>query len=186
MRSTPWFRRRPRRAVAVAVAVFGAVLALRLTVGDPAEPVNLLYSLPIALLAVAGGRRGGLLGGVLAAALLASWAVLDRVQLSPLGWCGWLLPLLLLGGLLGDATDRLRGSQTELLRLETAAQRHRDAAEVNDGLVQGLTAAKWSLEAGDLDRGLQIITETSTRAQALVSELLRGVDRPRTTLPPRR
>ena len=81
--------------------------------------------------------------------------------------------LILLGGLLGDAADRLRRSEAALRRLEAAAQRHRDAAEINDSIVQRVAAAKWALEAGRPERALDIIADTIEIAQELVAELLR-------------
>jgi predicted lipid-binding transport protein (Tim44 family) len=181
----PWFGSRPRLAVWVAAGLFAGVLALRFAVADPARPVTLLFSLPIALLAMTAGRRGGLSGGLAAGLLLGTWAVLDGVALGPLDWLAAVLPLLLLGGLIGDATGRLRRSEAERVRLEAAAQRHRDAIEVNDSIVQGLTAARWSLEAGNVDQGLAIVAETADRASVLVSDLLRDEDRPRSARLPR-
>jgi hypothetical protein len=182
----PWFRRHPALAVGVAVVVFCVVLWLRLLLDDPGQLVELFYALPVALLTVTHGRRGGALAGLLVSGLLVLGGIVDPTSLNLLGWCGRLLALLLLAGLLGDATDRLRRAEARQLRLEQVAQRQRDAAEVNDALVQSLSAAKWALEAGDLERGLRIITETGGRAQQLVTDLLRDADDARTTQPPRR
>ena len=84
--------------------------------------------------------------------------------------------MLLLGVLLGDAVDRLRGSEGQRRRLEGVAQRHRDAVEFNDSVVQRLAAAKWAMEAGRAERGLEIIAETLDAAQALVSDWIRDAE----------
>jgi surface antigen len=116
------------------------------------------------------------LAGLLAVGLVAAWVVLDDVELSALGWASRVLPLLLLGGLLGDASDRLAAADARRRALEAAAQRHRDATEVNDTLVQGMAAAKWAFEAGRTESGLRTLTETLEVGHQLVSKLLREAD----------
>jgi cell division protein FtsW (lipid II flippase) len=172
----PWFVDRPRLAVALAAALFAVVFALRLNNGDFGDAVSLLFTLPIALLATTFGLRGGLVAGLVATLLLVVWVFLAGVDLSPLGWASRLAPLLLLGYLLGDAVDRLRRAEAARLRLEEAARRHRDAVQLNDTIVQSLSAAKWALEGGDLDGGLQIVTETLHLGNQLVSDLIRSTD----------
>lgn len=172
----PWFHRRPRVTVAVAIALFAAVLALRLSVGRTDDAVNMLYTLPIALVALAFGRRAGILAGIAGVALVVVWVLVRDVDLSPLGWASRALPLLLLGGLLGDASDRLAAAESRHRELEAAAQRHRDATEVNDTLVQGMAAAKWAIEAGRHDAGLKTLGDTLTLGHDLVSKLMRDAD----------
>lgn len=183
----PWFRDRPRWAVAAAALMFLAVFTLRLTTGGVDDAINLLYTLPIALVALAFGRMAGIAAGVLAVVLVGAWVVIDGVDLSLLGWASRLVPLLLLGGLLGDAADRLADADARHRVLEAAAQRQRDATEVNDTLIQGMAAARWSLEAGRHDAGLRTLTETLEVGHRLVSKLMRdagmGLDGHR---PPRR
>lgn len=77
------------------------------------------------------------------------------------------------GPLLGNASDRLRLADAERRRLEAAALLQREAIEINDSLVQGMVAAKWSLEAANLEAGLRILDETIGQAQGLVSSLVR-------------
>jgi glucose-6-phosphate-specific signal transduction histidine kinase len=157
----------------VAAALFAGVLVLRFAVESAQDPITLLFCLPVALLATAFGLRGGLLGGLAATLLVALWAGVRQVDLSVLGWATMIVPLLLLGWLLGDAVDRLHRSEEERLRLEAAAQGHRDAVEINDSVVQRLAAAKWALESDRSDRALEIVTQTLDVTQALVSDLLR-------------
>lgn len=172
----PWFRDRPRLTVTVAGVLFVGVFALRLSVGDPSDAINMLYTLPVALIALAFGRRAGLAAGLLAVGLVVAWVLLRDVDLSPLGWASRVIPVLLLGGLLGDASDRLRVANARRNALEAAAQREREAVEINDTLVQGMAAAKWSIEAGRHDSGLATLTETIELGHQLVSDLLRGAD----------
>jgi hypothetical protein len=172
----PWFVQRPRASLALAAALFAAVFVLRMTSSDAGDAVSLLFTLPIALLAATFGLRGGLAAGVLAVLLLALWIDLAGVELSVLGWVSRLTALLLLGYLLGDAFERLRRAEAARTRLEDAARRHRDAVQLNDTIVQSLSAAKWALESGDLDGGLQIVTETLRVGNHLVSDLIRSTD----------
>jgi hypothetical protein len=136
----------------------------------------MLYALPISLVAVAFGLAGGLLAGLIAVGGVLSWVIIDSVHLTALGWATRGVPLLLLGLLLGDAADRLQRSEDERRGLAMAAQRQREAAELNDTIVQGLAAAKWSLEAGQHDRGLEIVSDTLATAQEHVSRLLKAAD----------
>jgi signal transduction histidine kinase len=172
----PWFRSHPRLALAVAVLLAAAVFVLRLTAGGADDVVNLLYTLPIALVALAFGRTAGITAGLLAVGLVVTWVWVRDVDLSALGWASRVVPMLLLGGLLGDASDRLAAASTRQRELEAAAQRHRDAIEINDSLVQGMAAAKWSLEAGRVESGMRTLEETLAHGQRLVSKLLREAD----------
>lgn len=171
-----WFRGRSGLTILVAAALFLAILALRFAVDTGQDPIILLFCLPVAVLAVAFGLRSGLLAGLLGVALMAVWVVVEDLDLSLLGWASTALPMLLLGGLVGDAVDEIRRSEDERRRLEAAARRHRDAVELNDSVVQRLSAAKWALESGRPDRGLEIVTQTLSEAEQLVTELLRDAD----------
>jgi hypothetical protein len=171
----PWFHRRPGLTIAVALGLYAVVLGLRWLVAAP-EPITLLFCFPIALLAIAFGLRAGLLAGLGGIVLLAIWASVDGVELSFWGWVTRSAPMLLLGGLLGHAADQLRRSEAERNRLMAAAQRHRDAVDFNDRVVQELAAAKWALEASHSERGLDIVTNTLDAAQDMVSQMLRDAD----------
>lgn len=172
----PWFRERPHVTLVVATLLFVGVFALRMLIGAPEDAINLLYALPVALVALAFGRRAGVAAGGLAVALVAAWALFRDVDLSLLGWLSRMVPLLLLGGLLGDAADRLEIADARQRALEHAAQRHRDATEINDTLVQGMAAARWSLEAGRHESALSTLAETIETGHALVSKLMREAD----------
>jgi signal transduction histidine kinase len=143
---------------------------------SPRDAAGLLYVLPVALAAVAFGRRGGLVAGAAAVTLVVVWALVQDFDLSWLGWVSRIVPLLLLGTLLGDATERLEAAVRRQEELEAATRRHRDAAEISDSLIQGMTAARWALEAGQDEVALTTLEDTIRRGQQLVSDLLRGAD----------
>jgi hypothetical protein len=169
----PWFRGRPHVTIAVTTALFVAVFTVRLLVDSPAEAYSMFYALPVALAATAFGLRGGVVSGLLAIVLIVVWALVRGVSLSPGGWATRVVPILLLAVLLGEATDRARRAERERHRLEQAALLHREAIEINDVLIQRMTAAKWSLEAGHTEDGLKALTLAMTEAEQLVSGLIR-------------
>ena len=180
-RPVPWARARPtgrREAVVLGLAglLFVGVFALRMSTGSVAEAYSMLYTFPVALVATYFGLRAGAAAGVLGVALVAVWGVTRHIELSPVGWASRVLPLLLLGVLLGEATDRMRRTESERRHLVSAALLHREAIEINDSIVQGITAAKWSLEAGNVQAGLAALESTLARAQELVSDLIRRAD----------
>jgi len=172
----PWFRNRATWAIVVAASLFAAVFALRLLTGDAQDAVSLLYALPVALVAMAFGRTPGITAGLLAVVLVVTWAAVREVDLTLLGWASRVVPLLLLGALLGDASNRLALAGARQLAMEAAEQRHREATEINDTLIQGMAAARWALEAGRYDVGLSTLEETLAVGHELVSKLLREAD----------
>jgi hypothetical protein len=144
--------------------------------GSPVDAYSMLYALPIALVATTFGLRAGTVAGLLAVGLTVLWAMTQSVHLATTEWASRGLPLLLLGVLLGHATDRERRAHEEHRRLEAAALLHREAIEINDSLVQGMAAAKWSFEAGQIDTGTRILERTIADAHDLDSSLIRRAD----------
>lgn len=168
----PWFQGHRRVAIAVATVLYAAVFVVSLAVSR-ADEVNMLYVLPVALLAVAFGRRGGVLGAGVAVSLYAVSAN------DLLGWATGAAAVALLGLLLGDATDRIMSDQRrarrealERERLEEEHRRHQEALKLHDSVVQGIAAGIWMLDVGSNKEALRALTSTMGLAQHLVSELL--------------
>jgi hypothetical protein len=157
--------------------MFVAIFALRLADSSASDAVSVLYVFPVALVAFTFGFRSGLAAGVGAVALLALGVLIVDISMSPLGWATRMAPLLLLGTLVGYASDQLREGDRRELHYQEVALLQREAAEINDGIVQGLAAAKWLLEAGHMERGLGAVNDTIVAAQSLVSRML-GPDSP--------
>jgi hypothetical protein len=172
----PWFRARPRTALVVAALLYAGVFVLRYAAENRADATVMLYTLPVALVGLAFGRRAGVVAGALAVALTATWVLTVDLDLTWVGWASRIVPPLLLGVLVGDASDRLAAAEEQRRVLEAAAQRHRDAAEVNDTLVQGMAAARWAFEGGRHEAGLRTLEETLAQGHELVSKLLRDAD----------
>jgi ABC-type transport system involved in cytochrome c biogenesis permease subunit len=160
----------------VAGLLFGIVLVLRLHSGNVTDVYSMFYMFPVALLATYFGMRAGAGAGLLAVALVAVWVLDKHISMSPVGWATRVVPLLLLGALLGEATDRMRRTDAERRKLQAAALLHREAIEINDSIVQGMAAAKWALEAGSVEASLKTLDDTLTRAHALVSDLIRRAE----------
>lgn len=172
----PWFVERPRRAVIVAGVLFVTVFLLRLLDQNTGDAIALLYTLPIALLALTFGRNVGVAAGLLGVLLVVTWGAIVEPDIGPLGWVSRLLPQLLLGYLLGDAADRLEAANEHRAALEVTQERHLAAVEVNDTLVQGMAAAMWSFDAGRTEAGMATLRETLELGHDLVSKLLRDAD----------
>ena len=63
---------------------------------------------------------------------------------------------------------RVHGAQM----FEDLKVRERQALEINDNIVQGLTVAKYALTIGAEDHSRQAIDDTLTRARAIITDLL--------------
>lgn len=175
-RRSPWYEEQPRVAAAVCAALFAAVVVTRLVVGGGANAVLLLYVFPVALAALTWGLRGGTVAAGIAVVGIVVPLLLDDDGIGVVGWVTRISAVVVLGVLLGQAQDRTRAHQRWLLAEEAARigsdARARAAAEISDSLLQGMSSAKWMLEAGKVDAGIETLEETIERAQRIVSDLL--------------
>lgn len=171
----PWFRCHPRLALATALVLFASIVAARFVVGDEREATLLLLVLPVALLALAFGLRAGAAAAMVSIGVLAGWVLSSGIDLSPIGWISRVTPLLLLGVLIGHASDEQRRAAAVSARLALIEERQREAAEINDTIVQGLAAAKWSFESGNDQAGMMALESVIEAGQELVVELLLGL-----------
>ena len=171
-RREPWFDLHPRLALGVAVALFIAIFAVGLAIDGTADSLSVLYVLPVSLVAFAFGVRAGLAAGAVAVGLLVIWLLASAESFGALGWVSRVVPLLLLGLLVGASSDRIREARRAERYAIAVALVQRDAAEINDSVVQGLAVAKWLLESEQVDRALEVLDETAEKAQTLVSRVL--------------
>jgi PAS domain S-box-containing protein len=88
--------------------LFAGVLALGFAVDDPGEAVSILYTVPIALVAVELGTIAGLAAAGVALALFALSTAGDNTGVSVVGFFTRGIAFFLLGGLLGYMSERLR------------------------------------------------------------------------------
>lgn len=148
------------------------IATLRWSVGSVEDSISMLYVLPVALLALAFGFRVGMGAGVFAVGLLAVWLVTTGESLGPFGWLSRATPPLLLGALVGAAADRIREAAEHERHAAAVTLLQREAAEINDRVLQQMAAAKWLLEAGRIDDGVELLAETMDDAQRLVASML--------------
>jgi glucose-6-phosphate-specific signal transduction histidine kinase len=170
----PWFSRRSGLALAGVLAMFVSITVARFSLGDDGSPgVTVLYVVPVSLAALAWGRLGGLISSGLALVLIALWVLVADVDLTVLGWSARVVPILLVGLLLGDASDRLRRAEQAHVEQAERELLHRQAVEINDSLLQGMAAAKWALEAERHDVALECLNDAIASGQKLVAGLIR-------------
>lgn len=103
--------------LALALAMFGGVFALRALHSNVSDAEEILYVVPIALLALRFGLRGGLAGALVALGLVGVWdAYKDDVELSAQGYLSRGAAFVLLGALLGDFVDKRHRLEAEVVR----------------------------------------------------------------------
>jgi PAS domain S-box-containing protein len=76
---------------------------------------------------------------------------------------------------LRDAKPRL-ASEAMASRLGEAQLRRRQALEINDNVVQGLVAASYALEQGDVSNSRTYLDQTLSSARAMMDDLLEPLD----------
>jgi hypothetical protein len=64
-----------------------------------------------------------------------------------------------------------------LIEISEAELRQHQALEINDNVVQGLSIAKYALDAGDEVKAYEAVTQTLVSARGIISDLLGGADR---------
>src|ERR1700676_1130907 len=110
-----------KEAIALAALLFVGIFALRLSDPNVADSDEILFVVPIALLALQFGVRGGIAGALLAIALYVSWDLTDSVVVSARGYLSCVGAFSLLGTLLGTFVDQRRRLQAELSRYYNAS-----------------------------------------------------------------
>ena len=176
----PWYRLRPGIAVAVAAGLFVAVSILQWFNDGNGQAIVVLYTLPIALLAVTMGQRGGLAGAATGFVLFSFFEIVHSSgDIEVTGWVVRATAMFVLGVLLGRATDQTLASERTALdqerrrcELEEANSRYAEAVEINDSIIQELVAAKWMVELGQSDKAADVLTATIVRGEHMVSKLL--------------
>lgn len=176
----PWYRTRAPTTLLVASGLFAAVTVARIFANRTGEAVDILYALPVALLAMSFGLRGGLFGAAIGLALFAIVELTDGIgDIDATGWISRAAGLFLLGALLGRAADQIEAARLRTIaeaearrRLEERARRQAEGLEISDSLLQHLAVAKWMIEAGDDAGAIEVLTATMVTGERMVAELL--------------
>ncbi len=109
--------RLPRSVVLLTSALlFAAVAAIWIANPDTRNETDLLFVLPVAFCALAFGRSGGLLAGLLAVAFLLVWDLQSQAGIDAVGIGTRSLVFLGAGGVLGASFDRERALQARTRR----------------------------------------------------------------------
>lgn len=134
--------------IATALVLFLLVSALRVADHDVSTAIGMFYLLPIALLAMEFGLRGGLGGATAASTLVVGWVLLGAVDL-PAGEIAMRCALLvLLGtcfGLLGDQLSRVRALVDDQVLYMEGLTAHGLVRLDHSGLITG-----WNRGATDI------------------------------------
>src|ERR1700680_3390369 len=104
------------RTIALALVLFAAGFAVRLSSGNVENADEVFYVIPGALLALQFGLRGGLAGGVLAVGLVVGADLGDGSAVGLQEYLSPCVTFLLLGALLGIFVDHGRRLEAELSR----------------------------------------------------------------------
>ena len=75
------------------------------------------------------------------------------------------------GGTSSDSSDA-QVADLEAARRHEEQLRRRHALEINDNVVQGLTVAKYALDAGNQEEARRAIEQTLVSARQIITELL--------------
>ncbi len=126
-----WPRLGAVATLALSLALFAAIFALRVSDANIADNEGILFIVPIGVLALRFGLRAGLAGALLGFALMVVWdAVSGHVQLTWLGYVNRGIAFLALAALLGTFIDRSRRLEGEVrhyydesLELQSRSQR---------------------------------------------------------------
>jgi PAS domain S-box-containing protein len=113
-----------RRALVVLAGclLLAGVSVLEFAVSDPNEGIAVLYTIPIALLAIGLGLAGGIAAALVAIALFGTWSVADGVNIGVIGFFTRGTGFLVLGGLLGYFANRLSSAYGTVRRREQQLQ----------------------------------------------------------------
>jgi len=95
---------------------------------------------------------------------------------TPPPWDWWSVAVDVFGAGVGLHYVRLRRTYGSLMRgpvlFEDLREQQRQALQINDNIVQGLTVAHLALEVGDVEKGAAALDETLASARVIISGLL--------------
>ena len=112
--------RRHGRAIAIAAAavLFAGTFAIRLAAGDPDQTLGLTYALPIAIVAVAFGRNGGLVAAAIGLGLSTGQRLVLGAEVEILSLVSRAITYGVVGGLVGHFVESGERAQHQLQEAE--------------------------------------------------------------------
>ncbi|MGN6867341.1 MAG: GAF domain-containing sensor histidine kinase [Solirubrobacteraceae bacterium] len=94
--------------VLIAALLFGAAFTARVVIYDPDALLANFYIIPVAVLAIEFGTRGGLIGAAVAEALVPAWSVINDINVHPLGYIARGSAFVITAVVVGRFSERLR------------------------------------------------------------------------------
>jgi signal transduction histidine kinase len=94
--------------VAIAALLFATAFTARIVINDPDALLANFYIIPVAVLAIEFGTRGGLIGAAVAEALVPAWSVINDVHVHPLGYVARGAAFVITALVVGRFSERLR------------------------------------------------------------------------------
>jgi PAS domain S-box-containing protein len=117
-----WPEPEGRATLAIAAVLFAVVFVLRIFDSSPSSAEGVLYLIPIGMLALRFGLRGGVAGALVGVVLVVSWGIVHgNTELSPVSYVSRISALVALGVLLGLFVERRRGLEAEIVRYYDAS-----------------------------------------------------------------
>jgi diguanylate cyclase (GGDEF)-like protein/PAS domain S-box-containing protein len=107
---------RRRQSIAAAAALFVAIFVARTTVGTLADAISFLYVIPVILVAISVGTRGGALAGTVAFVLSTASALIADQPTSAFGYFNRAAVFIFIGALVGGFAEDLRSLEAESTR----------------------------------------------------------------------
>ena len=111
-----WPRLGVPATLALALVLFAGVFVLRMSDPNVDNGEGTLFLVPVALLGLRLGFRGGLAGALVASALVVAWGHNQQVHLTVTGYIDRGIAFLVLGALVGSFVDNRRRLEAEILR----------------------------------------------------------------------
>jgi putative two-component system response regulator len=112
---------RSRRRLLIAAVLFGAIFALRVADERPGDAIFVLCVVPVVLVAIDRGPRGGLAATLIGLALTAVWALAEDAEVGPLGYAARTLAFGVVGVVVGRYADQARQREHRLERSQDVA-----------------------------------------------------------------
>ena len=107
---------RRREALAAAAVLFIAIFVVRTTIGTLADAISFLYVVPVVIVAISCGTRGGALAGVVAFGLSTASALIADQPTSAFGYVNRAIVFVFIGALVGRFANELRSLEAESTR----------------------------------------------------------------------
>jgi hypothetical protein len=138
-----------RRRLFVAVLLFGAIFALRVADERPGDAIFVLCVVPIVIVAIELGPRGGSAAALAGLALTVAWALLEQADVGPLGYASRTVAFTVVGAVVGRYAVQSRLREREIQRSRDIAVG--DAIERNQRLERRVAERTSDLQAARVE-----------------------------------